>query len=309
MTTRRVFLATMGASAVGASSWSAASACGGQTTGKPAAFRFGVNTMTWGDGYVAGLADIAKAGFTGVQLRANAMAAYGNNPGELKALLSRHGLAFACFSSNTVLIGPDKEAETLALHEKNARFVAAAGGQHLQVTDERPKDRVPTADDRKRMGTLLTTLGRRTAALGVALVYHNHMGNLGQRPEEVAEVLDASDPAVVGFLLDMAHYAQAGGDPAQAVRAHRSRLTMVHAKDVRTLPVAPGSPAGTTAFQFVELGRGRVDLPGTFAALREIAFPGWVVLELDAVPDPGGSATASMLASKHYIEQVLQLSF
>jgi hypothetical protein len=29
-------------------------------------------------------------------------------------------------------------------------------------------------------------------------------------------------PAVAGCLLDMAHYAQAGGAPAQAVRAHQS---------------------------------------------------------------------------------------
>jgi hypothetical protein len=33
-----------------------------------------------------------------------------------------------------------------------------------------------------------------------------------------------------------------------------------------------------------------------------------VILELDAVPDPGGSANASMLTSKRYIEQVLKLS-
>jgi hypothetical protein len=32
-----------------------------------------------------------------------------------------------------------------------------------------------------------------------------------------------------------------------------------------------------------------------------------VILELDAVPDPGGSAKASMLLSKRYLEQVLKL--
>jgi inosose dehydratase len=308
MTTRRDFLATIGGAAVGSASWPSVVGAGGLTTTDPASFRFGCHSMTWGEHWVAGLADIAAAGFKGVQLRANAMARFGDAPAQLTALLARHRLEFACFSSNTVLIGPDQEAETLALHEKNPRFVAAAGGRHLQVTDERPKDRLPTADDRKRMGGLLTALGRRTAALGVKLVYHNHMGNLGQRPEEVAEVLAASDPAVVGLLLDMAHYAQAGGDPAQAVRAHQSRLTLVHAKDVRTMPVAPGGPRGASAFQFVELGRGRVDLPGTFGALREVGFAGWVILELDAVPEPGGSATASMLTSTRYIEQVLKLS-
>ena len=64
------------------------------------------------------------------------------------------------------------------------------------------------------------------------------MGNLGERPEEVAEVLAATDPAAVGFLLDVAHYTQAGGDVAAAIRTHKSRLAVVHAKDVRTVPRA-----------------------------------------------------------------------
>ena len=158
------------------------------------------------------------------------------------------------------------------------------------------------------MGGLLTTLGQRTAALGVKVVYHNHMGNLGERPEEVAEVLAASDPAAVGFLLDLAHYTQAGGDVAAAIRTHKSRLAVVHAKDVRTVPRAADATANTPAYQFVELGRGRVDLPGAFGALSEVGYRGWVIVELDAVPDPGGSASASMLTSKRYIEQVLKLT-
>ena len=233
---------------------------------------------------------------------------FGEKPEALKALLAQHKVEFVCFSSNNVALAPEREAETMALHEKNARFVGAAGGQFLQVTDERPKDRAATSDDCKRMGGLLTTLGQRTAALGVKVVYHNHMGNLGERPEEVAEVLAASDPAAVGFLLDVAHYTQAGGDVAAAVRTHRSRLALVHAKDVRTVPRAADARPNAPAYQFVELGRGRVDLPGTFGTLSEVGYRGWVILELDAVPDQGGSASASMLTSKRYIEQVLKLA-
>ena len=310
MKTRRNFLTTLGACTVGATAWPAVSSAfaphgAGVAAG---ALRFACHTMTWGDDYVTGIAEIAKAGFHGVQLRANAMAQFGEKPEALKALLAQHKVDFVCFSSNNVLLAPEREAETMALHEKNARFVGAAGGQFLQVTDERPKDRTPTSEDRKRMGGILTKLGQRTAALGVKLVYHNHMGNLGERPEEVAEVLEASDPAAVGFLLDMAHYTQAGGDVAKAVRTHRSRLAVLHAKDVRTVPRAADAKPDAPAYQFVELGRGRVDLPGAFGALAEVGYRGWVILELDAVPDQGGTANASMLTSKRYIEQVLKLA-
>ena len=121
-------------------------------------------------------------------------------------------------------------------------------------------------------------------------------------------MLAATDPAVVTWLLDMAHYAQAGGDPAAGIRANKARVGLVHAKDVRTIARGPSAAANAPSYQFVELGRGRVDLPGTFAALKDVGYRGWIILALDAVPDPGGSPTASMLASKQYIEQVLKLS-
>ena len=38
-------------------------------------------------------------------------------------------------------------------------------------------------------------------------------------------------------------------------------------------------------FQWVELGRGKVDLPAVFAALDKVRFNGWAVVELDKVPD------------------------
>jgi inosose dehydratase len=303
MPTRRDVLATIGAVAVAA----AAPAAAGRFAPENPAFRFGCHTMPWGDDYVASLPDIAKAGFKGVQLRASVMTRFGDRPDDLKALLGRHDLTFACFSSGPVRLAPEQEAETLALHESHARFVAAAGGRTLQVTDERPRDRLPTVEDRQRMGGLLTRLGERTAPLGVKVAYHNHMANLGERPEEIDDVLAAADPGVVDFLLDVAHYTQAGGDVAHAIRTHGARLAAVHAKDVRTVPRAAGAPAGALPYQFVELGRGRVDLPGAFAALRDVGYRGWVILELDAVPDAGGTATASMLTSKHYIEQVLKL--
>lgn len=309
MTTRRDFLTTLSACTVGAASPSVFGAVYAQgPTPAASAMRFACHTMTWGDEYVRGIEEIAKAGFHGVQLRPNVLARFGGTPAELKALLAKHALEFVCFSGGNVLLAPEREAETLAQQEKYAQFVQAAGGLHLQVTDERPKDRTPTAEDRKRMGGLLTKLGQRCQSLGVKLAYHNHMGNLGEHPEEVAEVLAATDPAVVTWLLDMAHYAQAGGDPAAGIRANKARLGLVHAKDVRTIARGPAAAANAPPYQFVELGRGRVDLPGTFAALKDVGYRGWIILELDAVPDPGGSPSASMLASKQYIEQVLKLS-
>ena len=54
--------------------------------------------------------------------------------------------------------------------------------------------------------------------------------------------------------------------------------------------------------RFVELGRGKVDLPGVFKALADIQFSGWVVVELDRVPDDARTPKESAEISKKYLE-------
>ena len=149
----------------------------------------------------------------------------------------------------------------------------------------------------------MTELGKRTADLGVPLVYHHHMNSLGERPEEVAAVLDAADRKYVRVLFDVAHYQQGGGDPVAALRQYRDWVEVLHLKDVRPAPPAPpASPAPPApSYQFVELGRGRVDLPGVFAALGEINFGGWAIVELDRVPDAGRTPKESAEINKQYL--------
>jgi inosose dehydratase len=57
----------------------------------------------------------------------------------------------------------------------------------------------------------------------------------------------------------------------------------------------------------VELGRGAVDLPGVFAALGDVNFGGWAIVELDRVPDANRTPKESAEISKRYlIEQLHQ---
>ena len=195
-------------------------------------------------------------------------------------------------------LDPAAEEESLAQHVRHARFVREVGGRYLQVLDERPRGRDPVPDDYRRMGRLLSQLGRRTADLGISLGLHNHMGNLSQAPEEVARVLDAADPRFVRLELDTAHYQQAGGDPAEAVRRYAGRLLFLHLKDLESL-LPEGGPA---SYRFVELGRGKVDFRSVFAALDGIGFDGWAVVELDSVPDPARTPKESGAIARRYLE-------
>jgi len=285
---RREFLA----SGVGATLWA---------TGRPkrtrisrAHIRLGYAAITWGGNDARAIDDIAALGFRGIQLRQSAVTTWGDRPGELKQLLADRKLTLVALSSGDVSLDPASEHDILAQHTRHARFVR----RYLQVIDQRPSGRAPAPDDFKRMGRLLTEIGRRSADMGIPLGYHNHMGALGQSPDEVTRVLDAADSRYVRLELDIAHFQQAGGDPAQAIRQHAGRLLFLHIKDLES-PIPGGA---RDSYRFVELGRGKVDVKGVFAALDDVAFDGWAVVELDAVPDTTRTPKESGAIARRYLE-------
>src|SRR5262249_52468429 len=156
------------------------------------------------------------------------------------------------------------------------------------------------AADYQRLGGLLSELGKRTAALGIPVAYHHHMNSLGERPEGIAAILEATDPAHVRVLLDGAHYQQGGGDPSKAIPQYHDRILFMHLKDV--MSPAPGATGDRSrSYQFVELGRGKVDLKGVFAALKDVGFRGWAVVELDKVPDPSKTPKDCAVTNRDYL--------
>jgi inosose dehydratase len=267
----------------------------------PSEIRIGYASITWGGNDRQAIEDIASLGFHGIQLRANVIKGFAS-PAELRDLLEKHQLKMVALSSSGVRIDPAFEAEEIAKHTANAKFVHDVGGLYLQVTDERPKDRAITPADYKRLGWRISEIGKRTADLGVSLGYHNHMGTLGERPEEVDQILQAADPRYAKLELDVAHYFQGGGDPAKAIEKYGDRLLFLHIKDVEPLT---GNTDAKRPYRFVELGRGNVDLPAVFNALHKVNFRGWAIVELDAVPDKTRTPKESGAISKKYLEEKL----
>lgn len=268
----------------------------------PGEIHFGYASITWNENDRQAIDDIAALGFPGIQLRSNVLKEF-SGPVELRDLLEKHHLKMVALSSGGVRIDPSVEGEEIAKHTAHAKFVQELGGLYLQVTDERPIDRVVTAADYVRLGKLITEIGKRTADLGVSLGYHNHMGTMGQSPEGVDQILQAADPRYVKLELDVAHYFQGGGDPAKAIEKYADRLLFLHIKDVESLPSSEKHP-----YRFVELGRGRVDLPAVFEALHKVNFRGWAIVELDAVPDKSRTPKECAEISKKYLEEKLKVT-
>ena len=104
------------------------------------------------------------------------------------------------------------------------------------------------------------------------------------------------------MLFDIAHYQQGGGDPVAGIRKYRDRIKVVHLKDVEATAAAPG-------YRWVALGRGRVDVKGCMAALRDggSGFSGWAIVELDRVVDPE-TPKAAAIANREYVRKELGLT-
>jgi inosose dehydratase len=266
----------------------------------PSEIRWGYASITWNGNDRQAIDDISALGFPGIQLRSNCIQEFGNASAVLD-LLNQHHLKLVALSSGDLKIDPALESDQLSTHMEHAKFTKDAGGLYLQVTSQRPKRDI-TTDDYKRLGHLLTELGKRTADLGIALGFHNHMGSLGERPEEVDQIMEATDPRYAKLELDVAHYFQGGGDPAKAIEKYRDHLLFLHIKDVERLH---GSTDPHHDYRFVELGRGLVNLPAVFDALHKVNFRGWAIVELDGVPDKTHTPKESAEISKKYLHEKL----
>jgi inosose dehydratase len=268
--------------------------------------RVGYAAITWGGNDLQAIDDISALGFRGIQLRSNVLERFGERPEALRDLLAQRQLKLVALSSGAVRIDAESDDQVIAEHARHAEFVRDVGGLYLQVTDERPRNRLPSVADYARLGKLLTEIGERTAAVGIPLGYHNHISGLGERPDEVRRILDAADPRYVKLLLDIAHFRQADGDPAQAIREYRDRLLFLHIKDVAR--VTAGREGTEQPYHFVELGNGLVDLPAVFRALSDVHFDGWVVIELDSVTDKNRTPMQSAAMNRKYVEEQLGIS-
>jgi inosose dehydratase len=288
---RREFLASIAVAAVACTR-----AASTPIAPSAARLRFGYSASTWGNLELVAIDEISKLGFRGIQFRSNIVGHFMRQPSVLRDLMAQKKLEIVALSSGSVTLDRAVEARMIADHVGRAKFLRDVGGTFLQVTDAKPSAEVTDAEC-TRLGELLTEIGRQTAELGVTLAYHPHMGTIGERPDDLDRVLAASDARNVKLLLDVGHYLQGGGDPAAAIRRHRDRLGLVHLTDVETI-------SGGLGYRFVELGKGRVNLPGVFTALRDTAFGGWAVVELDAISAPDRSAAQSAGISKAYLESL-----
>ncbi|KDF01527.1 inosose dehydratase [Mycolicibacterium aromaticivorans JS19b1 = JCM 16368] len=235
------------------------------------------------------------------------------DPGELTALLGRHGLS--CVGSFAPVVLHDADHDPVpditglldSLVAVNASMLVLAA-----VTGTDGYDSRPDLND-QQWSTLLANLDRLAAAAaarGVAAVLHPHVGTMVEKGDEVGRVLAGSS---ISLCLDTGHLLIGGTDPLQLARTVPERIAHAHLKDVDAALAArvqSGELTYTDAVaqgMYTPLGTGDVDIAGIVAALRDNGFDGWFVLEQDTILDgePAGEGPLrDVLTSVAYLQQV-----
>ena len=135
-------------------------------------------------------------------------------------------------------------------------------------------------------------------ATGLPCVFHHHCAGYVETPDEIARLLDRTDPGLVGLVFDTGHYAFGSGAPAaESVQAglerFGDRVWYVHFKDCAADIAAQARAEEWDYFAavghgvFCELGRGCVDFPGVLQWLRDRDYDGWICVEQDILPGMG----------------------
>ncbi len=128
---------------------------------------------------------------------------------------------------------------------------------------------------------------------GLRTVFHHHIGTWVETPEETAQFLRMTDPALLGLVFDTGHYRFGGGDPLVGLQQHTDRIWHVHFKDHDPAIAERSRREGWNAIQsvehgiFCELGHGDIDFPAILARLNDQNYQGWIVVEQDVLPGMG----------------------
>lgn len=128
---------------------------------------------------------------------------------------------------------------------------------------------------------------------GLRSVFHHHAAGFVETPDEVAQLLDRTDPKLVGLCFDTGHFRFGGGDPLAGLRRHRDRIWHVHFKDCSPAVHQRSSGESWDYFAslkhgiFCELGKGDVNFPAVIQELHRSNYAGWIVIEQDVLPGMG----------------------
>jgi inosose dehydratase len=253
----------------------------------------------WGSDYSGErvMREMAELGYEGSEMSYK----YPQDPLKLRAKLAEHGLELAGAYRWTNLIHADLFDEEMARTKEHIDFCKAAGAAYANVAEggnslhwdaHGTLERVEELSDEQweRLVTALDELGLYALRQGVRLSVHPHGGTAIETPAQLGHLFEMTDPESVGYCLDTGHILYGGGDPALLTQRWAGRVSYLHLKDVRGEVLARVRAEGLSFVEAVKAGvfctpgAGVIDFDPVIAALREVGYSGWAVVEAEQDP-------------------------
>jgi inosose dehydratase len=282
-------------------------------------------------GYRQMLDELRETGYTGTEL--GDWGFMPTEPAALRAALEGRGLAMVGAFVPVALKDAAAHADGAATAVRVARLLAAVaepGGTPplIVLADENGSDPVRTAN----AGRVMPDLGLSGAewrtfaqgaehvaravrdATGLATAFHHHCAGYVETPDEIAQLLELTDPDLLGLVFDTGHFLfGAGGAQDQTVQAaldrFGARIRHMHFKDCHPGIAAQSRAEGWDYFEavrrgvFCELGQGAADFAAATAWLRARDYRGWIVVEQDVLPGMG-SPRESAARNRAYLRTI-----
>ena len=287
--------------------------------------RFGANPIIWSNDDLRELGaatsletclgEARQIGFEGMELGHK----FPRDARELAAILARFGLACISGWYSSGLLARHAAAELTHLRA-HLDLLKAVGSTVLVFADtsgaihgdpRRPLAQRPqlAPGDWRQFGRRVTQVAAATAAEGVRLVYHHHMGTVVQSEADIEALMDTTGEEV-GLLLDTGHARFAGADPVGLAQRYASRIGHLHAKDVRAAVAERAAHGGWSFLRavvegvFTVPGDGCVPFDRVFQELRD--YSGWVVLEAEQDPAKAEPHTYASLGLRNLRQLVAE---
>ena len=166
----------------------------------------------------------------------------------------------------------------------------------------------------KKLCSGLNALGKAAGKSGIKLCYHHHMSSVVQTEEEIAYLLAHTNPRWVHLCLDTSDLILADIAPVPFIRKFGRRIGHVHLKDLypEKMLIAKRNDYSfrnavkDNCFTVPGEGSGCIDFAEVFAALDDIGYSGWLIVDCEQNPQSSGPFEYALKA-RYYLSAMLDL--
>jgi len=275
------------------------------------------------------LDELVETGYTGTEL--GDWGFMPTDPAQLSEVLAKR--------NNIVRLGafvplamknPAAHAAGVAMAVKTAKLIAAVAttqAPHLVLSDDNGTDpartrmagRITASEglSKDEWKTFAKGADRIAGSVfdetGLRTVFHHHCAGYVETPDEIATLLELTNPDRLGLVFDSGHYVHGTGsediDIVAALNRFKERIWYIHLKDIDPNVARRSREKQWDYFTqmrhglYPELGKGCIDLPALLHWLGARDYKGYALVEQDILPGMG-TPKASAARNREYIRSI-----